>query len=139
MDCYITNNGNTLHLLLAIKAGLMLFFTSERQKKNNNNNILNPLLRPPLSNKPSFSVEESFNNKPPSLLTPIPPLPLFLFFINKRLYQSMTTVKLCVDRSIQDGLFSNWKFGFIFDHGPLDLQPSCTWAFSLGFFFFVGN
>ena len=51
----------------------------------------------------------------------------------------MTTVKLCVDRSIQDGLFSNWKFGFIFDHGPLDLQPSCTWAFSLGFFFLWGT
>ena len=83
LDCYIRNNGKTLHLLLAIKAGLMLFFTSERQKKTNNNNILNPLLRPPLSNKPSFSVKESFNNKPPSFLTPIPPSPLFLFFTNK--------------------------------------------------------
>ena len=57
----------TLHLLLAIKAGLMHFFLHLRSKKNNNNNnnILNPLLRPPFSNKPSFSVDESFNNTPP--------------------------------------------------------------------------
>ena len=65
--------------------------------------LLNPLLMPPLSNKPSFSVEESFNNKPPSLLTPIPPLPpppfSYSSLINKRLYQSMTTVKLCLNRS----------------------------------------
>ena len=101
MDCYITNNGNTLHLLLTIKVGLMLFFFYIREaQKNNNKNILNPLLRPPLSNKPSFSGEESFNNKPPSLLTPIPPPPFsYSSLINKRLYQSMTTVKLCVERS----------------------------------------
>ena len=84
LDCYITNNGNTLHLLLAIEAGLMLFFLHLRGKKNNNNSILNPLLRLPLSNKPSFSVDESVNNKSPSLLTPIPPPPpLFVFFTNK--------------------------------------------------------
>ena len=72
LDCYIANNGNTVHF----------FVTSERQKTNNNN-ILNPLLSPPLSNKPSFSEEKSFNNKPPSVLTPTPPpLPL-LFFTNK--------------------------------------------------------
>ena len=43
----------------------------------------------------------------------------------------MTTVKLCVDR--------NWKFGFVFDHRLLDLQPSCTWAFSVGIFFVWGT
>ena len=35
---------------------------------------------------------------------------------------------------IQDDLFTNWKFGFVFDPRLLDLQPSCTWAFSLGTF-----
>ena len=100
MDYYIANNGNTLHPLLTIKVGLMLFFLHLRGKKNNNKNILNPLLRPPLSSKPSFSVEESFNNKPPSLLNPIPPPPFsYSSLVNKRLYQSMTTVKLCVERS----------------------------------------
>ena len=56
---------------------VIFFLTSQRQKKNNNDNILNPLLSPPLSNKPSFPEEESFNNKPPSVFTPTPPpLPL---------------------------------------------------------------
>ena len=47
---------------------LFTFFNNWEAKKNKNNNILNPLLRPPLSNKPSFSEEEIFNNKPPSVL-----------------------------------------------------------------------
>ena len=32
LDCYITNNGNTLHLVVAIKVGLMLFFLHLRGK-----------------------------------------------------------------------------------------------------------
>ena len=125
----IANNGNTLHF----------FLTPKRQTKNNNN--LNPLLSPPLPSKPSFSEEESFNNKPPLFLPPPHlPFPYYSSLINKRPYQSMMTVKLCVDQS---GWFIHQvKVRICFWSFLLDLQPSCTWAFSLDlffFFFFEGN
>ena len=78
----------------------MLFLTSERQK-NNNNNILNPLLSPPPPLiSPPFQRKKVLTIIPP-LFKPLPylPFPYYPSLINKRLYQSMTTVKLRVDRS----------------------------------------
>ena len=87
----------------------------------------------PLSNKPppTLSGEESYR-KPPSLYyrPPSPFPPNYSSPINERLYQSITTVNDCKTLCglIQDGLFTNWKFGFDSDPRLHDLQPSCSWA-----------
>ena len=84
---------------------------------------VNPLLTPHPQINPLFSGEES---KPPLLLSLPPTLPsLLLSSTNKiyydRLYSSTTSVELHLGL-IQDGLYTSWKFGFVFDPWLHDLQ-----------------
>ena len=84
---------------------------------------VNSLLTPHPQINPPFSGEES---KPTSLLGLPPTLPsLLLSSTNKiyydRLYSSTTSVELHLGL-IQDGLYTSWEFGFVFDPWLHDLQ-----------------
>ena len=90
---------------------------------------INPLLTPP----PLFRGTKLISF--PSLLSP-PPLSLLLFFTNKTngIYDKINDVLINhiykTSRGLFCyGLFTNWKFGFVFDPQLHNLQPSRTWAF----------